>query len=279
MRIELNRFDNQGAVSASFLELTQEEVQEIVQRAHDVTRMRREGQSLENALDCLDKAMVGAQVIESAPEAAQAKPAVPATTHLVDAFASLRNSAKPSEAADGTVVVSQAALEAVGDALRAAVDGSGGSAWKWTKVAAPGAVQEVQSHDLQKVLETMSRAASLGGAPSVKEAMTLYPLLFCQTFAQLVEQDERAREHNVHATTIVHLDNGDPQSMVSLGAPAGMSEMAVRAAVQAAVAKAGNYEDIPKQLAGAGFEQVEHITVSVPAAPEDDFDLEPEAPR
>jgi hypothetical protein len=278
MRIELNRFDNQGAVSTSFVELTQEEVQEIVQRAHDVTRMRREGQSLDNVLDRLDKAMVSAQVIESAPESGQAKSAVPTTTNLVDAFASLRNSVKPSDAADGTVVVSQAALEAVGDALRASVDGGGVSSWKWTKVAAPSAAQEVQSHDLQRVLETMSRAASLGGAPSVKDAMAMYPLLFCQTFAQLVEQDERLREQNVHATTIVHLDNGDPQSMVSLGAPAGMSEMAVRAAVQEAVARAGNYEDIPKHLAGAGFEQVEHITVSVPAAPEDDFDLEPEAP-
>jgi D-mannonate dehydratase len=279
MRIELNRFDNQGAVSTSFVELTQEEVRDIVQRAHDVTRLRREGQPLDNALDSLDQAMVNAKAIESAPVADPVKPAVPATTHLVDAFATLRKSVKPNELADGTVVVSQAALDAVGDALRAAVDGSGVSSWKWTKVAAPGAAQEVQSHDLQRVLEMMSRAASLGGAPSVKEAMTQYPLLFCQAFSQLVEQDERAREQNANATTIVHLDNGDPRSMVSLGAPAGMSEMDVRAAVQAAVVASGNYEDIPKQLAGAGFEQIEHITINVPAGPADDFDLEPEAPR
>lgn len=59
-----------------------------------------------------------------------------------------------------------------------------------------------------------------------------------------------------------------------------MSEQDVRAAVQAAVASAGSYEEIPKQLAGVGFEQIEQITVSLPA-PGDDDDLEPEsdAPR
>jgi len=280
MRIELNRFDNQGAVSTSVVELSQEEIQEIVQRAHEVARLRREGQPLDAALDGLDSAMVSAQVMERAGASEQGKPAVPATTHLVDAFAALRKSVKPSEAGDGTVVVSQAALDAVGDALRAAVDGGGASAWKWTKVAAPGtAGQEVQSYDLQKVLETMSQAAALGGAPNVKEAMAKFPLLFCQTFAQLVEQEDRDRERSTLATTIVHLDNGDGEP-VSLGAPPGMSEQDVRAAVQAAVASAGSYEEIPKQLAGVGFEQIEQITVSLPA-PGDDPDLEPEfdAPR
>jgi hypothetical protein len=281
MRIELNRFDSQGAVSTSFVELSPEEIQQIVQRAHEVSRLRREGQPLDAALDGLDSAMVNAKVMEPADQAGQAKPAVQATTHLVDAFAALRESVKPSDPADGTVVVSQAALDAVGDALRAAVDGGSVSAWKWTKVATPATSgQEVQSYDLSKVLETMSKAAALGGAPSAKEAMAKFPLLFCQTFAQLVEQEERDRERNAHATTVVHLDNRDGQSLVSLGAPAGMSELDVRAAVQAAVASAGNYEDIPKQLAAVGFEQLEQITVSLPAMG-DDFDLEPEsdAPR
>jgi hypothetical protein len=280
MRIELNRFDKQGAVSASFVELSPEQLQEIVQRAHEVARLRREGQPLDAALDGLDSAMVSAQVMEPAGKTDEVKAKVPATIDLVDAFAALRRSVKPSEPADGNVVVSQAALDAVGDALRAAVDGGGVSAWKWNKVAMPGAGQEVQSYDLNKVLEKMSQAAALGGAPSAKEAMAKFPLLFCQTFAQLVEQDEKERERNAQATTIVHLDNGDGRSMVSLGAPAGMSELDVRAAVQAAVASAGNYEDIPKQLVGAGFEQIEQITVALPA-PGDDFDLEPEpdAPR
>jgi len=280
MRIELNRFDNQGAVSTSVVELSQEEIQQIVQRAHEVARLRREGQPLDAALDGLDSAMVSAQVMEPAGVSDQAKPPVPATTPLVEAFAALRKSAMPSDAADGTVVVSQAALDAVGDALRAAVDGGGSSAWKWTKVATPGTEgQEVQSYDLQKVLETMSQAAALGGAPSVKEAMAKFPILFCQTFAKLVEQEDRDRERSTEATTIVHLDNGDGEP-VSLGAPPGMSEQDVRAAVQAAVASAGSYEEIPKQLAGVGFEQIEQITVSLPA-PGDDDDLEPEsdAPR
>lgn len=280
MRIELNRFDNQGAMSTSFVELSQEDLQAIVQRAHEVARLRREGQPLDAALDGLDSAMVSAQVLEPASASDDAKSSAPVTTQLVDAFAALRRSAKPSDPADGTVVVSEASLDAVGDALRAA-HGGGVSAWKWNKVSAPGtAGQEVQSYDLNKVLEKMSQAAALGGAPSAKEAMTKYPLLFCQAFAQLVEQDEKERERNTHATTIVHLDNGDGQSMISLGAPAGMSEMDVRAAVQAAVTFAGNYEDIPKQLASAGFEEIEQITVSLPV-PGDDLDLEPEsdAPR
>lgn len=279
MRIELTRFDNQGAASTSFVELSQEDIQAIVQRAHDVTRLRREGQPLNAALDGLDSAMVKAQVMEPTDAADQAKQPVPATVQLVDAFAALRKSAKPSEPDDGNVVVSRAALDAVGEALRAAADGGGVAAWKWTK-APSAAGQEVASQDLNRVLELMSQAAALGGAPSAREAMAKYPLLFCQAFTKLVEEDEKARERSVNATTIVHLDNGDPQSTVSLGAPAGMSEMDVRAAVQAAVARAGNYEDIPKQLAGAGFEQLEQITVSLPA-PGDDFDLEPEtdAPR
>lgn len=275
MRIELSRFDNQGAVSTSFVELSQEQIQEIVQRAHEVAHLRREGQSLDAALDGLDSAMVSAQVLAPAGAGNQAKAPVPATTHLVDAFAALRKSAASSDLAEGTVVVSRAALDAVGDALRAAVDGGGVSTWKWTKVAAP-AGQDVQSYDLQKVLETMSQAAALGGAPSAKEAMAKHPLLFCQTFSQLVEQEERARERSAQATTIVHLDNGDAHSTVSLGAPAGMSEMDVRAAVQAAVATAGNYAAIPKQLVDAGFEQIEQVTISLPAL-DDDFDLEPEA--
>lgn len=279
MRIELTRFDNQGAASTSFVELSQEDIQAIVQRAHDVTRLRREGQPLDAALDSLDSAMVKAQVMEPTDAADQAKQPVPATVQLVDAFAALRKSAKPSEPDDGNVVVSRAALNAVGEALRAAADGGGVAAWKWRK-APSAAGQEVASQDLNRVLELMSQAAALGGAPSAREAMAKYPLLFCQAFTKLVEEDEKARERSVNATTIVHLDNGDPQSTVSLGAPAGMSEIDVRAAVQAAVARAGNYEDIPKQLAGAGFEQLEQITVSLPA-PGDDFDLEPEtdAPR
>lgn len=280
MRIEVNRFDNQGPVSASFVELSQEQIQEIVQRAHEVARLRREGQPLDAALDGLDSAMVSAQVLEPT-SADNTKAPAPVTTQLVDAFAALRRSVKPNDPADGTVVVSQTALDAVGDALRAAVDGGAVTAWKWNKVAAPGeSGQEVQSYDLNQVLEMMSHAAALGGAPSAREAMTKYPLLFCQAFAQLVEQEEKERERNAHATTIVHLDKGDGHSMVSLGAPAGMSELDVRAAVQAAVASAGNYEDIPKQLAGVGFEQIEQITVSLPA-PDDDFGLEPEsdAPR
>lgn len=276
MRIELNRFDDLGAVSISFVELSQEDIQEIVQRAHEVARLRREGRSLDAALEGLDSAMVSAQVMEPASTTDQAKASLPAIAQIDDAFAALRRSVKPCEPADGTVVVSQAALDAVGDALRAAVGGGGVSAWKWNKVALPGA----EAYDLSKVLEKMSHAAALGGAPSAKEAMVKFPLLFCQAFAQLVDQDEKELQRNAQATTIVHLDNGDGQSMVSLGAPVGMSELDVLAAVQSAVASAGNYENIPKQLIGAGFEQIEQITVSLPA-PGDEFDLDPEsdAPR
>lgn len=274
MRIELSRFDSQGAVSASFVELTQEQIQEIVQRSAEVARLRRAGQPLDAALDGLDSAMVSAQVMEPAGESS-IQTAVPATTSLVQAFAALRESAQP--AADGTVVVSQKALDAVGEALQAAVDGGGVSAWKWTRVPAAGqSGQEVQSYDLQAVMEKMSQAAALGGAPSAKEAIAKFPLLFCQTLADLVREDEQQalRERSANATTIVHLDNGNPNQVVSLSAPAGMSELDVRAAVQVAVASAGNYHDIPAKLAGAGFEQIEHITVSLPAPPGDDNDLD-----
>lgn len=271
MRIELNRFDSQGAVSTSYVELTQEQIQEIVQRSEEVTRLRRAGKPLDAALDGLDSAMVSAQVMEPASEALTLAKAVPATTSLVQAFATLRESAQPSS--DGTVVVSQKALDAVSEALQAAADGSGASAWKWTKVLAPGqSGQEVHASDLQAVMEKMSKAAALGGAPSAKEAMAKFPLLFCQAFAEVVREEQTMREQSAHATTIVHLDNGGPDAMVSLSAPAGMSEQEVRAAVQLAVTSAGNYDDIPSRLAGAGFEQIEQITVSLPAPPGDDND-------
>lgn len=280
MRIDVNRFDSHGVVSTSFVELTQEQIQDIVQRSEEVTRLRRAGQSLDAALDGLDSAMVSAQVMEPAGEAAPAA-VVPATTSLVQAFAALRESAQP--AGDGNVVVSQKAIDAVGLALQAAVDGGGVSAWKWTKVSAPGqSAQEIQSQDLQAVMEKMSRAAALGGAPSAKEAMAKYPLMFCQAFAELCREEQTMRERSANATTIVHLDNGSPEAMVSLSAPAGMSEQDVRAAVQLAVTSSGNYDDIPKKLAGAGFEQIEHITVSLPAPPGDDNDMEfglDDAPR
>jgi hypothetical protein len=272
MRVELSRFDSQGAVSTSFVELTQELVQEIVQRSEEVTRLRRAGQSLDAALDGLDSAMVSAQVLKPSNEEAPVKTALPATKSLVQAFATLRGSAQP--AADGTVVVSQESLDAVGEALQAAVVGDGVSAWKWTKVPAQDqSGQEVQSQDLQAVMEKMSKAAAVGGAPSAKEAMAKYPLLFCQAFAELVRDEQAMRERNANATTIVHFDNGNPNQVVSLSAPAGMTEQDVRAAVQVAVASAGNYNDIPTRLAGAGFEQIEHITVSLPAPPGDDHDM------
>jgi len=281
MRIELNRFDSQGAVSTSFVELTQEQIQEIVQRSEEVTRLRRAGQPLDAALDGLDSAMVSAQVMEPVGEAVAVKAPVPATTSLVEAFAALRESAQKGTSPDGTVVVSQKAMDAVGEALQAAVAGGGVSAWKWTKVAAPGqSGAEVQSYDLQAVMEKMSQAAALGGAPSAKEAMAKFPLLFCQSFAALVLEEQTARERSANATTVVHLDNGNPQAMVSLSAPAGMSEQDVRAAVQVAVASAANYDDIPARLAGAGFEPIEHITIDLPAPPSDESDLDfDDAPR
>lgn len=272
MRIELNRFDNQGAVSTSFVELTQEQIQEIVQRSAEVTRLHRAGQPLEAALEGLDSAIVTAQVMEPAADDSSVKDAAPATTSLVQAFAALRESAQP--AGDGTVVVSQKSLDAVGEALQAAVAGGGVSAWKWTKVPVQGrSGQEVHSQDLQAVMERMSRAAALGGAPSAKEAIAKYPLLFCQAFAELTLEDETTRERSTNATTIVHLDNGNPEQVVSLSAPVGMSEQDVRAAVQVAVASGGSSNDIPAKLAAAGFEQIEHITVSIPLPPGDDDDL------
>ncbi|MEX5747541.1 hypothetical protein [Massilia sp. X63] len=280
MRIEVNQFGSGGAVSTSFVELSQEQIQEVVKRAHDVARLRQQGQPLDAVLDGLSDVLTEAQILAAPAESSRAPAALPVTTGLVDAFAALRASARPSTAGDGTAVVSQAALDAVGDALRAAVDGGGVQEWKWKRVAAPAmGGQEVQSHDLQKVLEKMSQAAALGGAPTVREALTNHPLLFCQAFADLVAQGERVAERDAHATTVVHLDNGDPNSMVTLGAPAGMSELDVRAAVQAAVVSAGDYAGIPRELVGAGFEPIEQITVSVPAPPLDDFDVEPEVPR
>lgn len=281
MRIEVNQFGSQGEVHTSFVELSQEKIQEIVNRAHDVARLRQQGQPLDAVLDGLSNVLTESQVLTAAPaKRRDASEALPVTTGLVDAFAALRASARPSTAGDGTAVVSQVALDAIGEALRAAVDGGGVQEWKWKRVAPPpmGGL-EVHSYDLQKVLEKMSQAAALGGAPTVREALTNHPLLFCQALADLVAQDERMSARDAHATTVVHLDNGDPNSMVTLGAPAGMSELDVRAAVQAAVVSAGDYAGIPQQLVGAGFEPIEQITVSVPAPPADDFNDEPEAPR
>jgi len=102
--------------------------------------------------------------------------------------------------------------------------------------------------------------------------MAKFPILFCQSFADLVEQKEKERERSANATTVVHLDNGSPQAFVSLSAPAGMSEQDVRAEVQKAVTSAANYDDIPARLAGVGFEQIEHITINLSAPPGDDLD-------
>ncbi|MGX9221784.1 hypothetical protein ACWV27_25805 (plasmid) [Massilia varians] len=281
MRIEVNQFGSQGDVRTSFVELSQEQIQDIVKRAHDVARLRQQGQPLDAVLDGLSDVLTESQVLAAAPAAPrEVATALPITTGLVDAFSALRASARLSTAGDGTAVVSKAALDAVGEALRAAVDNGGAQEWKWARVAAPAVGgQEVHAYDLQKVLEKMSKAAALGGAPTVREALTNHPLLFCQALADLVAQDERMSARDAHATTVVHLDNGDPTSMVTLGAPVGMSELDVRAAVQAALISAGDYAGIPQQLVGVGFELIEQITVSVPALPVDDLDVEPEAPR
>jgi hypothetical protein len=279
MRIELNRFDDKGAVSTSYVELTPEQIGAIVRNAHEVSRLHREGKPLDMALAGLDGALVSAQVMEPASEAStQAPEALKVTPSLVDAFSALRQSGQTEGCPEGSVMVSMAALDSVGDALQQAVSGGVTSEWKWVKVPhSPDG--DMQSYDLQAVLEKMSTVAKLGGAPNIKDAMTKYPTMFCQAFAELVEQEQRARERSANATTVVHLDNDDGHTVLSLGAPAGMSESEVQAAVQTAVVEATEFDDIQARLVVAGFDPIEHITVNVGPLPGDESKVAEDSPR
>lgn len=270
MRIELSNFDDSGTVSATYLELTPAEMASIVSRAHEVARLRREGQPYEDALTQLDGAFVGVAV--------KTGPAMPAdatvTPNLVDSIAALRDSTADDQLDQGRVSVRRDALDAVGAALQVAV-APAPTDWKWVS-SRRGESVEVKSQDAAAVLKKMNQVAREAGAPSLKEAMAKYPIQFSAAFAALVEEEERDRSER--STTIVHLsDEQSGETMTSIVAPYGMSEVAVRNAVQAAVVKGGDVDGIAAQLQAVGFEPVEHVTVSVPPPPRDeeggDFDL------
>jgi hypothetical protein len=271
MRIELSRFDDNGAVSASYLDLSPAEISAIVSRAHEVTRLRREGQPYEDALSQLDGAFEGVVV--------KTGPVVPTdatvTPNLVDSYAALRKSSAADQADDERVSVSREALDTVGTALQEAVTIES-AAWKWVS-SRRGVGVEVKSQDASAVLEKLAVIARDAGAPSIKEAMAKYPIQFGAAFAALVEEEERERTRSESSTTIVHLDNDDGVTMMSIVAPAGMSEEGVRSAVQEAVVKGVDVDRIASLLQGSGFQPVEHVTVAVPPPPrdcegDDDFD-------
>ncbi|CAN7752565.1 hypothetical protein [Duganella sp. LjRoot269] len=263
MRIELSRFDDNGAVSATYLDLTPAEMAAIVGRAHEVARLRRDGQPYEDALTQLDGAFEGVSVKTGPAIAAETS----VTPSLVDSIAALRQSTASDQADERRVSVSRDALDAVDTALQEAVS-PGKADWKWVSTRRGESV-EVKSQDAADVLRKMSQVTRDAGAPTIKEAMAKYPLQFSAAFAALVEEEERERSER--STTIVHLsDEQNGETMMSIVAPAGMSEEAVRDVVQAAVIKGGDVDGIAAQLHASGFEPVEHVTVVVPPPPRDD---------
>lgn len=261
MRIEVNQIGEQGVVSSSYVELSPEQLSAIVKRAQEVTRLHRAGQPLNEALEHLDDALVSAQVMQQDGPTHITSSEVPVTPELVEAFSVLRESAA-NGAAEDQVVVSRAALENLGQAMRAAIAVGSALEWKWVHVVNSNA-PDVLSQDLQAVLEKMAEVAKLGGAPSVREAMTKYPMLFCAAFANLVEEESRDRLRATSATTIVHVDNEDGLTQLTMVAPPGMGDAEVRKAVQAVVIEAADFDDIENRLMKSGFSQVEHVTVDI----------------
>jgi len=272
MRIELSRFDDKGTVSASYLDMSPAEIAEIVRNAHEVSRLRRAGQPYEDALNQLDGAFENVSI--------KTGPAMPTelavTPDLVDSYAALRSSSQADTTDTSRVSVSRDALDAVGTALEDAVTNKQ-TQWKWVSTRR-GDGLEVKSQDASAVLQKLSQITRDAGAPNIKEAMANYPIQFCAAFASLVQEEELERERTKPSTTIVNLDNGDGQTMMSVVAPVGMSEekvrLAVQHAVQTAALKGQDVDGIATLLQSSGFEPVEHMTVEVPPLPRDSDDDE-----
>lgn len=262
MHIELNTFDASGAVSTSLVELTAEQIGAIVQRAHEVTRLRRAGASIDAALDSLDGALVHACVMEQGVHSATAQVAV---SDLKIQYQALAESAIAEGCPEGQVRVSKSALDALGASVSSGEYASAGVEWKWVTVQH----KTMQSQDLSHVLAKMGEAAKLGGAPSATEAMKRYPLLFCQAFAELTAEAQREAHGN---TRVVHVDNGQGETLLSMGAPMDMDEESVKCAIQDAVGHAEKLEDIEGLLAERGFDRIEHIHVEAWPVPGEAMD-------
>lgn len=264
MRIELNTFGGDGGTTGTYVELTAEQISAIVQKAHALSRLHRSGQSLDNALIDLDGALVAANVMEANPGQAPSAPSaqVSVTPGLIEAFSALRKSATNEGCPAGDAYVSQQALDNVGKALQAAMVSSTAADWKWTRIS--GAT-EVRSLDQEEVLALVGKAAAMGGAPSIQEAMEKYPLLLLQAFETLCEQKIAEREGS---TTVLHVQSDE--GVLSLTAPFGMKEAAIKAHVEAAVMGAGAVGDIEERLIAAGFERIEEVIVAVGDLTQDD---------
>lgn len=257
MRIELSTFGGEGAHTGSYVELTPEQISAIVQKAHAVSRLHRSGQSLDNALIDLDGALVAANMMEANPERVPPAQSASVTPGLIEAFSVLRKSATNEGCVDGQVTVLKQALDNVGTALRSAMASSATAEWKWIRIPS-GRATEVRSLDMEELMTMVAKAASMGGAPTIKEAMEKHPLLLFQAFETLCEQKIAEREGS---TTVLHVqsDGGD----VSLTAPFGMKEADIRTAVETAVMGAGTIGDIEERLIAAGFERIEEVIVAV----------------
>lgn len=261
MRIELNTFGGDGGTTGAFVELTAEQISAIVQKAHALSRLHRSGQSLDNALIDLDGALVAANVMEANPGRAPTAQ-VSVTPGLIEAFSALRKSATNEGCAAGDAYVSQQALDNVGKALQAAMISSNAADWKWTRISS---ATEVRSLDQEDVLALVGKAAAMGGAPSIQEAMEKYPLQLLQAFETLCEQKNAEREGS---TTVLHVQSDE--GVLSLTAPFGMKEAAIKAQVEAAVMGAGAVGDIEERLIAAGFERIEEVIVAVGDLTQDD---------
>jgi hypothetical protein len=271
MRIDLNTFDVHGAaVNSSFVDLSPEQINAIVARAHQVTLLHREGLPLAGALAQLDEAFTSANAlrVDLSPRNAQEPVAVDT---LVQAAAAVIESADDTGCGEDLIVVSKASLNHLGASAREISDSRLATEWKWVR-SSPLAGTDVVSHGLRtkgadEVLDQMKRASGLGGALNVRQAMRDHPVEFCQAFAELVAADvERARARSAIGTVVVHIDADRGASILGLTAPAGMSELAVQESLRWAVQSSGaNVVMLQNALTKLGFESVDTVAMTAPA--------------
>jgi hypothetical protein len=271
MRIELSTFDARGAaVNGSFVDLSPEQINAIVARAHQVTLLHREGLPLAGALAELDEAFTSASVlqVELTPRASSEPAAVDS---LVQAAAAVIKSADVDGCSNDMIVVSKASLDGLGSAAREIGKNRLATEWKWIRTGPAGrsSVLEdgIRMKGAEEVLERMKRASSMGGDLSVQQAMRDHPMEFCQAFAELVAIDvEQTRARSAMGTVVVHIDADGDTTILGLTAPVGMSELAVQESLRWAVQSSGaNFTMLHNALAKLGFEQIESVEMKEPA--------------
>lgn len=266
MRIEINHFDQQGTIGTDVLDLSAEQVTAIVARARDLAILRRAGKPIARALDQLDDALMSANVIKGDEKPAEVSGKAAQAPELLEAYRDLKESAVDGPEDDDTVTVSRAALDGMGAALAAAVTASAQLQWQWKP-----AQHSVTHISTDRVLERMAQIVKMSGAPDIHEAMTKFPVEFCQVYESLVDEDHRQRAAAPGATKLVNLMGEDGESVVQMLAPPGLTGPGIQAAVERALGEMSPSDDVDalcNKLIGAGYGHVEHITVEMPAPDE-----------